>query len=270
MTKWIVGLLLLANLALFGWMHWGAALKEDPGAPAVQAALNADKVRLLEYAPSSAVETTSRTAPAVTLALSPAQAAPVSASVAAPVPLPASAVSSASPPVSTPAPAQAQAKKTEKKISNCAEWGEFSGSDLARAQQDLATLKLGDKLAQRIVEQDRGYWVYMPPQPNRAGVERKLQQLKERGVYDHFVVQEEGEWQYAISLGVFKTEEAAQKFLAFLRTRDVRTARVGERMSKLRFTVFVMKGLDADTAGKIGALQKRFPDSELKVSACSN
>ncbi len=265
MTKWIVGLLLLANLALFGWMQWGAALKEDPGAPAVQAALNADKVRLLEYAPSSAVEATSRTGPAVALALSPAQAAPASAPVPAPVPLPASAVPT---PVSTPA--QAQAKKTEPKISNCAEWGEFSGSDLARAQQDLATLKLGDKLAQRIVEQDRGYWVYMPPQPNRAGVERKLQQLKERGVYDHFVVQEEGEWQYAISLGVFKTEEAAQKFLAFLRTRDVRTARVGERMSKLRFTVFVMKGLDADTAGKIGALQKRFPDSELKVSACSN
>lgn len=261
MTKWIVGLLLLANLALFGWMRWGPALKEDPGAPAVQAPLNADKIRLLEYAPPSAVETTSRT-PAVALALSPAQAAPVAASA------PASAVSSASPPVSIPAPAQA--KKAEPKTSNCAEWGEFSGSDLARAQQDLATLKLGDRLAQRIVEQDRGYWVYMPPQPNRAGVERKLQQLKERGIYDHFVVQEEGEWQYAISLGVFKTEEAAQKFLAFLRTRDVRTARVGERMSKLRFTVFVMKGLDADTTGKIGVLQKRFPDSELKVSACSN
>lgn len=267
MTKWIVGLLLLANLALFGWMRWGAALKEDPGAPAVQAALNADKVRLLEYAPSSAVETTSRTAPAVMLTQSPAQAAPASAPVPAPA-LPASAVSSVPPPALTPAPAQA--KKAEPKTSNCAEWGEFSGSDLVRAQQDLAALKLGARLSQRIVEQDRGYWVYMPPQPNRAGVERKLQQLKERGIYDHFVVQEEGEWQYAISLGVFKTEEAAQKFLAFLRTRDVRTARVGERMSKLRFTVFVMKGIDADAAGKIGALQKRFPDSELKVSACSN
>lgn len=267
MTKWIVGLLLLANLALFGWMQWGPALKEDPGALAVQAPLNADKIRVLEYVPSSAVETTSRTAPAVTLALSPAQAAPASASVPAPA-LPASAVSSVPPPAPTAVPAQA--RKTEPKISNCAEWGEFSGSDLVRAQQDLATLKLGDRLAQRIVEQDRGYWVYMPPQPNRAGVERKLQQLKERGVYDHFVVQEEGQWQYAISLGVFKTEEAAQKFLAFLRTKDVRTARVGERMSKLRSTVFVMKGLDADTTGKIGALQKRFPDSELKVSACSN
>lgn len=264
MTKWIVGLLLLANLALFGWMRWGPALKEDPGVPALQAPLNVDKVRLLDHAPSSAVETTSRTAPAVALALSPAQAAPASAPVP-PAP-PASAVSSAPPPASTPA----QAKKTEPKMSSCAEWGEFSGSDLLRAQQDLATLKLGARLAQRIVEQDRGYWVYMPPQPNRAGVERKLQQLKERGIYDHFVVQEEGEWQYAISLGVFKTEEAARKFLAFLRTKDVRTARVGERMSKLRFTVFVMKGLDADTTGKIGALQKRFPDSELKVLACSN
>ena len=29
MTKWIVGLLLLANLALFGWMRWGSLLTGD-------------------------------------------------------------------------------------------------------------------------------------------------------------------------------------------------------------------------------------------------
>jgi hypothetical protein len=271
MTKWIVGLLLLANLALFGWMRWGATLTVDPGAPAVQAALNADKVRLLEYLPASAAEPASSAAPGLTLTLSPAQAAPAPASAPAPVLSQAPAASAASSVTpSVPAPPPAMAKKTAPKISTCAEWGEFSGSDLGRAQQALAALNLGGRLTQRGVEQDHGYWVYIPPLKNRAEVEKKIAQLKQRGVDDYFVVQEAGEWQNAISLGVFRTEEAAQKFLATLRTRQVRSARVGERMSKLRFTVFVMKGLDAGTMGRIEALRKRFPDGELKVSACGN
>jgi hypothetical protein len=94
--------------------------------------------------------------------------------------------------------------------------------------------------------------------------------LKERGVKDYFVVQEKGKWLNSISLGVFKTKDAAEKYIAMLRTKDVRTAKLGERMSKLKYTVFVIKNLDSGTADKLNALQKEFPDSELKVSACSN
>ena len=55
-----------------------------------------------------------------------------------------------------------------------------------------------------------------------------------------------------------------------LRTKDVRSAKLGERVSKLKYTVFVLKGLDTGTADKLNALQKEFPDSELKLSACTN
>jgi hypothetical protein len=266
MTRSIVGVLLLANLALFGWMRWSAALTVDADAQALQPALNADRIRLLEHAQVSAVEPAPNAAPRLPLTPSPAPAAPVPvpASVAS-APAPAS----ATPPATSAAPV-ATAKKAAPKAPACAEWGEFSGSDLARAQRALAELKLGAGLTQRGVEQDHGYWVYIPPLKKRADVDRKIAQLKQRGVNDYFVVQEEGEWQNAISLGVFRTEEAAQRYLATLRTKRVRSAKVGERMSKLRFTVFVMKSLDAETVGRIEALRKEFPDSELKVSACGN
>jgi hypothetical protein len=244
MMKWIVGLLLLANLAFFGWMRWGSALTVDAGA--VPTALNPDKIRLLETLATPASGAASGTA----LTLSPVSAPAASAPVAMPVPV----VAENAPP----------------RTSNCAEWGEFSGDDLARSQQALAALNLGDKLTQRGVEQNHGFWVYIPPLKRRADVERKIAQLKERGVKDYFVVQERGKWLNAISLGVFKTKEAAQKYQAMLLAKDVRSARLGERMSKLKFTVFVMKGLDAETADKLNALQKGFPDSELKISACSN
>ncbi|MBU1777368.1 MAG: SPOR domain-containing protein, partial [Gammaproteobacteria bacterium] len=153
---------------------------------------------------------------------------------------------------------------------SCTEWGEFSGADLARAAQALETMKLGDRLSQRIVEQDHGYWVYIPPLKNKAAVERKIEQLKVRGVEEYYVVQGEGTWMNAISLGVFKTEEAAQKYLAYLRSKTVRSAKVGERSSKLRFTVFVMKDLDAAALVRLEGLHKEFPDSKLATSACGN
>jgi len=252
MTKWIVGLLLLANLALFGWMRWGSMLTVDADAVTAQAPLNADKIKLLALqsvpasAPTPAVS-------GVPLTLSPVASAPAAAASAPAASAPVAAV----PPVAP-------------KAASCAEWGEFSGDDLLRAEQALSALKLGDKLSQRGVEQDHGYWVYIPPMKKRAQIEKKIAQLKERGVKDYFVVQEKGRWLNAISLGVFKTEEAAQKYLAALQTQDVRSAKLGERKSKLKFTVFVMKGLDAGIVDKLNALQKGFPDSELKVSACGN
>lgn len=252
MLKWIVGLLLLANLALFGWMRWGSALTVDADAGAVKAALNPDKVKLLEMLPASSATPASSTTPGMTLTLSP---------VSAPV---------ATAPPAVPTPAPGVAVNVPPKVSNCAEWGEFSGGDLARAQQALAAFKLGDRLTQRGLEQDHGYWVYIPPLKKRAAVEKKIAQLKERGVKDYFVVQEKGRWLNAISLGVFKTEEGAQKYLATLKAKEVRSAKIGERKSKLKFTVFVMKGVDAGAADKLHALQKGFPGSELKVSACGN
>jgi hypothetical protein len=283
MMKWIVGILLLANVALFGWMRWGSVLTTDKDAVQAQAALNADKVALLEYLPVSAAAS----APSVTAGASlPMVAAPAPVATVQPpapsgtktpvtaasapqhiplVPLPQSA------PVAPPvAPPPEPAKVVPSRQASCAEWGEFSGNDLARAQESLAMLKLGGDLSQRTVEQDHGYWVYIPPQKKRSEVEKKIAQLKERGVKDYFVVQEKGKWMNTISLGIFKSEAAAQKYLATLRTKGVRTAKIGERKSKLRYTVFLVKALDSGTEDKLNALQKDFPGSELKVLACED
>jgi hypothetical protein len=265
MTKWIVGLLLLANLALFGWMRWGNLLTEGADTGMAQAELHPEQIKLLETLPASSVAAASGVTPGLTLTLSPAST-PVPATtatprVAAPIHSPASAPRPVSAAVAAPALSMAL---------NCAEWGEFSGDDLTRAQQALSLMKLGDTLTQRSVEHDHGYWVYIPPLKKRANVEKKIAQLKERGIKDYFVVQEKGKWLNAISLGVFRTQEAAQKYIDMLRSKDVRTAKLGERVSKLKYTVFVINDLDSGTTDKLNALQKEFPESELKLSACSN
>lgn len=271
MTKWIVGLLLLANLALFGWMRWGNLLTEDADSGALQAALHPDKIRLLDALPASAVAPSSETT-GLSLTLSPVSA-PAASGPASAAPHTATHLPAVSTPVAAPAPVHppvAVSASAPLNTAKCAEWGEFSGDDLSRAQQALAVLKLGDNLTQHAVERNHGYWVYIPPLKKRANVEKKIAQLKERGVRDYFVVQEKGKWQNAISLGVFKTREAAEKYIAMLRTKDVRTAKVGERTSKLKYTVFLIRDLDSGTTDKLNALQQEFPESELKVAACNN
>ncbi len=150
----------------------------------------------------------------------------------------------------------------------CMEWSDFSGTDLKRANEALATIALGSKLSQRPIEYNIGYWVYIPPMKDKAAINSKIAQLKARGIEEYFVVQEAGEWQHAISLGVFKSEDAAQKFLESLSGKDVRSAKIGERASKLRATIFVFNGIDAQTVSKLGVMQKDFPGSELKKLPC--
>ena len=155
-------------------------------------------------------------------------------------------------------------------VSACMEWGDFSGNDLTRAAAALDRLKLGDKLTQRQIEHTSGYWVYIPPLKTRTYADKKVAQLKALGVEEYFIVQEAGKWRNAISLGLFKTEDAAQKFLESLKGKGVKSATAGERMSKFSLTVFVLKNPDAETSAKIVALQNEFAGSELKATACEN
>ena len=103
---------------------------------------------------------------------------------------------------------------TPKPAAACLEWGLFAGPAVAKAEGALAGLGLPAGRVERSVADAGGYWVYMPPQKAKADVDRKLGELKALGVTEFFVVQEAGQWRNAISLGIFRTEEAAQAFLA--------------------------------------------------------
>ncbi|GAB1232253.1 SPOR domain-containing protein [Ferrigenium sp. UT5] len=242
---WLI-LLLLVNVLFFALLRWGALLAEVPDVLLAQAELNAEKITLLDTT-ALRLQAESEAASAAAVSAQDARAEIVAA--------PASRLS---PELAAPP-----------RAARCLAWGEFSGENLARINAALEALQLGDRLQRRTVEYAGGYWVYMPPQKNIDGVNKKIDQLRKLGVNDYFVVQEAGEWLHAISLGVFRTEQAARNFLEVLKTKGVRTAKVGERQSKLKFTVFEMGGIDAATEEKLHQMQRDFPDSELKSADCN-
>jgi hypothetical protein len=251
MMKWIFALLVLVNVVFFAVMQWGGMLTEDASNPPVQAELNADKIKLLP------LEAISAPASAVAVAASAVAASAVPQAASQPV---ASAPVSVPPVVSAPTPPV--------KL-NCMEWGEFSSADLPRVEAALTSLKLGDRLKQHTVEHASAYWVYLPPLKTHAKAEQKTAQLKKMGVEDYFIVQESGHWLNAVSLGVFKTEEAAKKHLAKLKEQGVKNAKVGERASKLKYTALTLNRLENGLSSQIAALHKDFAETELKLVPCN-
>lgn len=237
--KALFWILLLGNAILFAIMQWGGRLTSGDQTVQAQPALHEDKISLLNMPQSSPAAQGGMLA-----------ALPASASEATPV----------------IDPAQPGAKPE----ALCMEWADFSGEDLTRATNALAALQLGEKVGQRQIEHNIGYWVYIAPIKDKAAQAQKIAQLKARGVKEYFVVPEAGHWQNAISLGIFKTQEAAQNFFDDLRTKGVRSAKVGERASKLKATLFTLNGLDAATEAKLAEIQKDFAGSELKKMPCAH
>ncbi|OGA26822.1 MAG: hypothetical protein A2W81_03210 [Betaproteobacteria bacterium RIFCSPLOWO2_12_61_14] len=247
--KALVWILLLGNAIFFAVMQWGGLLAADEQAAQAQPPLHEEKISVLSVPQGK-----------------PAAVLPASAPAAAEPPQPPLSGGGDSPPLIR----EGREGLSAKPDALCMEWGEFSGADLARATAALSTLQLGDKLSQRQVEYAIGYWVYIPPQKNKAAVSQKIAQLKARGVDEYFVVPDAGPWLNAISLGVFKTREAAQHFLDELRdSKGVRSAQIGERASKLKATLFVLNGLDAKTGNELARIQKDFAGSELKDISCA-
>ncbi|MDR1349290.1 MAG: SPOR domain-containing protein [Zoogloeaceae bacterium] len=73
-----------------------------------------------------------------------------------------------------------------------------------------------------------GWWVFIPPLADRAAAEKKAAELTQLGIRDFFIANN-GAQQFAISLGIFSSEESAHRHLEELRGKGVRSARVGPR-----------------------------------------
>jgi len=150
------------------------------------------------------------------------------------------------------------------KLTPCLELGAFNPGDLPRVEQVLGPLAPGPKLSQRRVDEVANFWVYMPPQNNRQAAIRKAAELKKLGIEEFFVVQDDSKFRFAISLGVFKSEEAAKAQLDQLRAKGVRSARIGARETRVPKVYVMVRDVSEALAAKLNDLRQGLPGSELK------
>jgi hypothetical protein len=149
-------------------------------------------------------------------------------------------------------------------VKACMELGPFNTGDVPNVEQALGPLALGPKLSQRRADELASHWVFIPPLASRQAANQKTAELRKLGVEEFFVVQEDPKFRFAISLGIFKTEEAAKAQLEQLRAKGVRSAQVGARETSVQKNYFLVRDVAEALAAKLDELRQGFPGSELK------
>jgi len=149
----------------------------------------------------------------------------------------------------------------------CLEWGPFSDADRARALADVEPLALGKLLTQKRVETNATYWVFLPPFANKAAADKRAADLKAAGHKD-LVVVDGGPQRFAISLGVFRTEDAANAHLADLARQGITGARTGARQQVILQTLFVIRDPQQPVIVKLRELAPAYPGADTRIGAC--
>ncbi len=153
------------------------------------------------------------------------------------------------------------------KLSNvlaCTEVGNFDTAEAKKFETQLATLSLGDRLTRRSIPENVRHMVYIPPLANKEAADKKAGELKRLGVEDFFIIQDNSPLQWGISLGIFKSEEAARNQLAALNQKGVRSARVGAHTPIATKVAFQLRGLDGAAKNRVAKIKEGFPRQELR------
>lgn len=234
MLKLIFFLLLLANGVLFAF-HQGylGSFGPDGHEPErMNNQLNADKIKLI------------------------AASAPISTPASASAPAPDAVTSAAQPgnPNEQAAPKMA-----------CLEIGAFTAVEARRFEAQLASLPLTEKPTRLDISEPSSHMVLIPPQNGKAGADKKVAELRALGVTDYFVLADHSnpELRWGISLGVFKSEEAARAFLAQLGQKGVRSARLAEYKAPMKKIAFRLQA-DGQTRSGIEKIKSEFPSQQVR------
>ena len=167
-----------------------------------------------------------------------------------------------------PQPGSGRADASADAAVACLEWSAFTGGDVARADAALAALNLPGLAVQRVTSDVPGFWVYVPPLKVKADIDKRLAALKARGLQDVHVVQESGPRNNAISLGIFRTEEAARVRLEAVKAAGIGDATVERREQLLKQVSYYLREPDTATVGKLAELHRDFAGTDVKAVRC--
>ena len=148
----------------------------------------------------------------------------------------------------------------------CTEIGNFPLLDAKRFEEQIAALALGQRQSRRNVSAIASYMVYIPSQGDQASAQKKVAELRGRGVSNFFIIQDNAnsDLRWGISLGVFKTEAAAKKQLAALKQQGVQSARIGSRSVATSNVIFQMRDLEPADKAALEQIAADFPQQQLR------
>jgi hypothetical protein len=145
----------------------------------------------------------------------------------------------------------------------CLEWEGIALQDLERSQRVLQNFEA----AYQVAGDGRpasAYWVHIPGLKSSAALDARVAQLRAAGERDFAVARGAAPGSYYISLGVFKSEQGAQRqYERFRPLGAVVTPQGAER------TVYAIRSTVAGIAEKITAAASDFQGTSVRAVPCA-
>ena len=173
----------------------------------------------------------------------------------------------AAPDAATPAEPEPPAPVTAAPAFACLETEAFAAGDARRFETRLARLDLGARQTRLAIpfQEVTSHLVYLPPQGGKEGADRRVAELRERGVTNFFIMQGDSPLRWAVSLGVFKTEAGARTLAAELAKQGVQGVRILPRGPQTNRFAYRFRDIDAPTRSRIVEAGRGFPAAVLHI-----
>ncbi len=171
----------------------------------------------------------------------------------------------APPEAAPPAPAPTAPVAVAANLVACVQAGPFSAADARRFEARVASLDLAARQSRVEVpfQEVTSRLVYLPPNGGREGAQRRAAELKESGVENFYIMQGDSPLRWAISLGVFKTDSAAQKLVAQLQRQGVRGVQVLPRGPQGTRTAFQYRAIEPALRTRLASFASNYPGATL-------
>lgn len=163
-----------------------------------------------------------------------------------------------------PVPAPAPAPQTIA----CTQAGLFAAADARRFETRINRLGFRDRQSRIGVpfQEVTSHLVYLPPNGGKEGADKRVAELKEKGVENFFVMHGDSPLRWAVSLGVFKSEAAAQGLVAALNKQGVRGVRVLPRGPQGTRAAWRFRDLTEEERTRLAGIADDF--SGVQLSQC--
>ncbi|WP_313951163.1 SPOR domain-containing protein [Accumulibacter sp.] len=148
---------------------------------------------------------------------------------------------------SRPASKKVEAENVVEKTAaeSCQLWSDLTSADAEQIERLLADRFAAFKALRHAAGEVSAFWVFIPPLASKEEATRKTTELQQLGVQEFFIVPNGGVSPLAISLGSYRSEEAANARLEALRAKGVKSAKVGERKGKSSLNALEIRGPEA-------------------------
>jgi len=165
-----------------------------------------------------------------------------------------------------PEPAPATPPAQAPQLIACVQAGPFSSADARRFESRINRLDLAARPSRvdTPFQEITSRLVYLPPNGGREGAQRRAAELKERGVSNFFIMQGDSPLRHAISLGVFKSDGAAQKLASDLGRQGVRGVRILPRGPQTTRTAFQFRAIGAGVRTRIAGIADDFSGATVR------